>query len=132
MSELAASTGDDVVALREDGRYVERLSRATLEAADHEAVVRADGSYIITGGLGGLGMVVTRWLVERGAGRIVLNGRSEPSDAQRTGPGTPWRDGTEIVFVAGDIATTGSSGAAGGGCRGDRTTAARTRARAPA
>ena len=104
--ELSASTGDDVVALREDGRYVERLVRATLDGGRHEAVVRADGSYIITGGLGGLGTVVTRWLVERGAGRIVLNGRSEPSDAQReylAGLG----DGTEVVFVAGDIATAG-------------------------
>jgi phthiocerol/phenolphthiocerol synthesis type-I polyketide synthase D len=104
--ELSAATGDDVVALREDGRYVERLVRATLDGGHHEAVVRADGSYIITGGLGGLGTVVTRWLVERGAGRIVLNGRSEPSEAQReymAGLG----EGTEVVFVAGDIATAG-------------------------
>jgi phthiocerol/phenolphthiocerol synthesis type-I polyketide synthase D len=104
--ELAAATGDDVVALREDGRYVERLVRATLDGGPHDAVIRADGSYIITGGLGGLGTVVTRWLVERGAGRIVLNGRSEPSDAQReylAGLG----EGTEVVFVAGDIATAG-------------------------
>jgi phthiocerol/phenolphthiocerol synthesis type-I polyketide synthase D len=104
--ELSASTGDDVVALRDDGRYVERLVRATLDGDRHDAVIRADGSYIITGGLGGLGTVVTRWLVERGAGRIVLNGRSEPSDAQReylAGLG----EGTEVVFVAGDIATAG-------------------------
>src|SRR6185437_13061097 len=65
-----------------------------------------DGSYIITGGLGGLGTVVTRWLVEQGAGRIVLNGRREPSDEQRAylaglGP--------EVVFVAGDIATAGTA-----------------------
>ena len=105
-SELAASAGDDVVALREDGRYVERLVRATLAGGQHEAVVRADASYIITGGLGGLGTVVTRWLVERGAGRIVLNGRSEPSDAQRNDLAA-LSDGTEIVFVAGDIATPG-------------------------
>jgi phthiocerol/phenolphthiocerol synthesis type-I polyketide synthase D len=102
--ELAASADDDVVALREGGRYVERLVRATLDGGHHDAVVRTGGSYIITGGLGGLGTVVTRWLVERGAGRIVLNGRSEPSDAQRQ-----QLDGldTEIVFVAGDIASPG-------------------------
>ena len=102
--ELAASTGDDVVALREDGRHVERLVRATLGGGPHDAVVRTDGSYIITGGLGGLGTVVTRWLVERGAGRIVLNGRSEPSDAQREYMNSL---GADVVFVAGDIATAG-------------------------
>ncbi len=102
--ELAAATGDDVVALREDGRYVERLVRATLDNGPHDAVVRADGSYIVTGGLGGLGTVVTRWLAERGAGRIVLSGRSEPSDAQREYMNNL---GTDVVFVAGDIATAG-------------------------
>ncbi|UMB70946.1 type I polyketide synthase [Mycobacterium paraterrae] len=102
--ELAASTGDDVIALREDGRYVERMVRVSLDGERHDAVVRPDGSYIITGGLGGLGTVVTRWLVDNGAGRIVLNGRSEPSDEQRS-----YLDslGTEVVFVAGDIATPG-------------------------
>jgi phthiocerol/phenolphthiocerol synthesis type-I polyketide synthase D len=104
-AELSSAANDDVVAVREDGRHVERLVRATLDAG-HEAVVRADGSYIITGGLGGLGTVVTRWLVERGAGRIVLNGRSEPSDAQRADLDKLGGD-TEIVFVAGDIATRG-------------------------
>ncbi|WIM89867.1 type I polyketide synthase [Candidatus Mycobacterium wuenschmannii] len=103
-AELAAATGDDVVALREDGRFVERLVRATVDGGPHEAVVRDDGSYLITGGLGGLGTVVTRWLVDRGAGRIVLSGRSEPSDEQRA-----YLDGlgTEVVYVAGDIATAG-------------------------
>jgi phthiocerol/phenolphthiocerol synthesis type-I polyketide synthase D len=105
-AELSSAAGDDVVAVREDGRYAERLVRATLDAGHDEAVVRADGSYIITGGLGGLGTVVTRWLVARGAGRIVLNGRSEPSDAQRADLDS-LAGGTEIVFVAGDIATSG-------------------------
>ncbi|BBX45814.1 hypothetical protein GCM10009641_72270 [Mycobacterium cookii] len=105
-AELSSAADDDVVALRADGRYAERLVRATLDPGHGEAVVCADGSYIITGGLGGLGTVVTRWLVDRGAGRIVLNGRSEPSDAQRADLDKLAGD-TEIVFVAGDIATPG-------------------------
>ena len=48
-----------------------------------DPVVRPDGAYVVTGGLGGIGLVVARWLVDSGAGRIVLNGRSEPSDEQR-------------------------------------------------
>jgi phthiocerol/phenolphthiocerol synthesis type-I polyketide synthase D len=105
-SELAASAGDDVVALRDGSRYVERLVRATLDAGHHDAEVRADGSYIITGGLGGLGTVVTRWLVERGAGRLVLNGRSQPSETQLQELDDQAGD-TEIVFVPGDIASPG-------------------------
>ena len=118
MSELESPAKDDVIARRAELRYVERLSRAALDANEHEAheaVVRADGSYIITGGLGGLGMVVVRWLAERGAGRLILNGRTDPSDDQRreladiaNGAASPSLPGTpEIVFVSGDIASAG-------------------------
>jgi acyl transferase domain-containing protein/acyl carrier protein len=104
MRELELPASDDVIAWREERRYVERLTRATLDTGERDAVVRADGSYIVTGGLGGLGMVVARWLVASGAGRLILNGRTDPSDAQR-------RDladlaaSTEIAFVRGDIAS---------------------------
>ncbi|MCP5425309.1 MAG: type I polyketide synthase [Gammaproteobacteria bacterium] len=37
--------------------------------------ISGEGSYLITGGLGGLGLAVARWLAERGAGRIVLTSR---------------------------------------------------------
>ena len=106
MSELASPVGDDVIAWRAGCRYVERLSRATLDAGRRDAVVRADGSYIVTGGLGGLGTVVTRWLVERGAGRLVLSGRTEPSAEQQQHL-ADLANGAEIVFVPGDIAIPG-------------------------
>ncbi len=42
------------------------------------AGLRPDRSYLVTGGLGGIGCAVARWLAEHGAGAIVLNGRREP------------------------------------------------------
>ena len=41
--------------------------------------VRADRSYLIAGGLGGLGLALARWLHEQGARALVLLGRREPS-----------------------------------------------------
>ncbi|MGH3563207.1 MAG: SDR family NAD(P)-dependent oxidoreductase, partial [Mycobacterium sp.] len=106
LTELAAPASDDVIAWREQRRYAERLTRAALAPGDREAIVRTDGAYIITGGLGGLGTVVARWLVQRGAGRLVLNGRSEPSDAQRNVI-SELGESAEVAFVSGDIATPG-------------------------
>ena len=40
--------------------------------------LRGDRSYLVTGGLGGIGLEVARWLAGAGAGAIVLNGRREP------------------------------------------------------
>ena len=47
--------------------------------------LRGDRTYLVTGGLGGIGCAVAGWLADRGAGAIVLNGRREPdADAAET------------------------------------------------
>ncbi len=43
--------------------------------------LRQDRSYLVTGGLGGIGCAVAGWLADHGAGTIVLNGRRAPDDA---------------------------------------------------
>jgi phthiocerol/phenolphthiocerol synthesis type-I polyketide synthase D len=106
LGSALAGTGDDVIAWRGENRYSQRLSRATLDTAQRDPVVRRDGAYILTGGLGGLGLVVARWLVGGGAGRVVLNGRSEPSDEQRAVL-AELEQRSQVVVVPGDIAAPG-------------------------
>ena len=43
--------------------------------------LRQHGTYLVTGGLGGIGCAVAEWLADRGAGAIVLNGRRAPDAA---------------------------------------------------
>ena len=43
--------------------------------------LRQDGTYLVTGGLGGIGCALAEWLAERGAGIVVLNGRRPPDAA---------------------------------------------------
>ncbi|WP_237743540.1 type I polyketide synthase [Pleurocapsa sp. PCC 7319] len=43
------------------------------------AIAKPDASYLITGGLGALGLQVAGWLVEQGAKHLVLLGRNQPS-----------------------------------------------------
>ncbi|WP_122508746.1 beta-ketoacyl reductase, partial [Mycobacterium innocens] len=105
-AELQNSGNDDVIAWRGDRRFVERLSRATLDAQPGHPVVRPGACYVVTGGLGGLGLVVAKWLVDRGAGRVVLNGRSEPTDDQRKALAA-LEARAEIVVVRGDVAAPG-------------------------
>ncbi len=105
-TELSASSTDDIVAWRGERRFVERLGRAVRPEHRAETIVRADGSYIVTGGLGGIGLRVALWLVDNGAGRIVLNGRSEPSEAAQEALAR-WGTQTEIVVELGDLAEPG-------------------------
>ena len=40
--------------------------------------LRRDKTYLVTGGLGGIGVELAEWLADRGAGTVVLNGRRSP------------------------------------------------------
>ena len=46
--------------------------------------LRKDRTYLVTGGLGGIGCALAEWLVERDAGAVVLNGRRAPDAAAET------------------------------------------------
>ncbi|MGW7052615.1 SDR family NAD(P)-dependent oxidoreductase [Streptomyces sp. NPDC054887] len=82
---------------------------ATLPVRPEDAaVVRPDGSYLVTGGLGGLGLLVARWLAERGAGAVVLTSRGTPGAATRTALDAVTADfGTRVEVVCGDLAEPG-------------------------
>lgn len=66
-------------------------------------LVSRDGGYLIVGGMGGLGFVVARWLAEQGAGLIVLNGRSAPSDEVAAAIAELNASGSRIEVITGDI-----------------------------
>ena len=79
--ELLYPDGETRVAWRGGGRRVARLVRlpaATGEAGER-AAVRGDRSYLVTGGLGAIGLRVAGWLGERGTGAVVLCGRRAPA-----------------------------------------------------
>ena len=63
--------------------------------------LRADRTYLITGGLGGIGFAVANWLADRGAKAIVLNGRRPPDrQAQEAVDALRARDLTVHVAIA--------------------------------
>ena len=73
--EIAQSDGEDQIAHRGDQRFVARLARQ-MTPAPKPIQWHADGAYLITGGLGGLGLKTAQWMAEQGARHIVLVGRS--------------------------------------------------------
>lgn len=65
--------------------------------------VHSTATYLITGGLGGLGLVFARWLVEQGGRHLVLVGRSAPSDAARTILDELEQIGAQVVVAQVDV-----------------------------
>jgi acyl transferase domain-containing protein len=74
--EIWHPTDEDQVAFREGQRYVARLVPSTHLTPPLPPSFRPDGSYLITGGLGSLGLLVARWMVTQGARRLILMGRT--------------------------------------------------------
>lgn len=72
--------------------------------AQRDRLVRADGAYLITGGLGALGMQVAEWLVSQGARHLVLLGRRGPTDLALKKIAALEADGARVAVVQGDVA----------------------------
>ncbi|MGP8298079.1 SDR family NAD(P)-dependent oxidoreductase [Streptomyces inhibens] len=86
VKELLAGDGEDQVAFRAGSRHVARVALDEQDPGSaRQTSVRPDGGYLITGGLGGLGLVVARRLIAAGARHLVLLGRRAPdADALAT------------------------------------------------
>jgi acyl transferase domain-containing protein/acyl carrier protein len=85
--ELTDPDGEDQIALRGGERFVARLIRTPgLERPKPTAAsVSPDATYLVTGGLGDIGLHVAHWLVDQGARHLVLTGRSGLPDREMWG-----------------------------------------------
>ncbi|MFD2472101.1 SDR family NAD(P)-dependent oxidoreductase [Amycolatopsis silviterrae] len=102
LGRLAAvlSGDEDQVAVRAGGTYARRLVRAP--RAQPGRVWRPRGTVLVTGGTGGLGAHVARWVLQNGAERVVLAGRRGP-DAPGAGA-LAAELGEQVAFAACDVA----------------------------
>ncbi|GAT11601.1 polyketide synthase pks5 [Mycolicibacterium novocastrense] len=73
-------------------------------------VFRADGAYLVSGGLGGLGLFVAEKMAADGCGRIVLSSRSQPTAEAIHAIERMRAMGADIEVVCGDIADPETAG----------------------
>ena len=84
VNELLYPDRENHIAYRGGQRLTARLVRPESAAPRPEPPgapewgLSGDRTYLVTGGLGGIGIAVAAWMAEHGAGAIVLNGRRDP------------------------------------------------------
>ncbi len=66
--------------------------------------LRADGTYLVTGGLSGLGLAAAEGLVRQGARHLALMGRSEPGPDARERIAALREEGVRVTVLAADVA----------------------------
>jgi acyl transferase domain-containing protein/acyl carrier protein len=86
------------------GKVVISIPDPTPAQTAANQIVKADRSYLITGGLGALGLQVSQWLVSQGARHLVLTGRRAPSEKVQQQIQQLEQAGATVQIVAADIA----------------------------
>ncbi|SMH62078.1 non-ribosomal peptide synthetase/type I polyketide synthase [Azospirillum agricola] len=119
LAELDDPRGDRLVAYRRNRRWVRDFQPLTIEDGDAggaegvPAGLRPEGVYLITGGLGGIGLEVARFLARRCRARLILCGRGTPA------PDDPRQEilremaglGAAVTVVAADVTDPGAMAA---------------------
>jgi acyl transferase domain-containing protein/acyl carrier protein len=82
LSEISASDGEVTVAYRGTYRWIQTYEPVQLDAKGFACPLRQHGLYLITGGLGRLGLLIARWLATRTRGRLILTSRSRLPEKQ--------------------------------------------------
>ncbi|AFZ26504.1 polyketide synthase family protein [Cylindrospermum stagnale PCC 7417] len=85
------------------GKIIVTQPKEIGDATYHGISFREDSSYLITGGLGDLGLLVARWMVEHGARHLVLVGRSAVKPAVRSQLEQLELSGAKVVVAQVDV-----------------------------
>ena len=65
--------------------------------------IQAEASYLITGGLGALGLKTAEWMVQKGAKHLVLTGRRQPTSKAQQTIEQLQKTGAQVSVLCGDI-----------------------------
>ncbi|MCK4608298.1 MAG: SDR family NAD(P)-dependent oxidoreductase, partial [Gammaproteobacteria bacterium] len=103
LRELWLQDREAQIAIRNQAKYVTRLERAKITSAGSSIDFQV-GTYLITGGLGGLGLEVTDWLIKQGVKHIALLSRSQPSASIQERIRVMETAGAKIIVLQVDVA----------------------------
>ncbi len=103
-AEIDGADGEDQVAYRTGQRYVARFMRHDgSDLSSQPATLSPDGTYLLTGALGGLGLRIASWLAKSGARHLTLLSRRSPSAEQEREVREWAQTGVTVVFVQADL-----------------------------
>ena len=108
-AELRARTQDaTVVRYEAQERYIRKLKAFDFEetggsSASQGMGLREKGVYLITGGAGGLGLILAEFLVKQCKARLVLTGRSNLSKEREARLDEFRKSGAEVLYLRADV-----------------------------
>ncbi|RCJ40838.1 hypothetical protein A6770_37330 [Nostoc minutum NIES-26] len=104
--ELWLNERETQIALRGNQRYVARLVQwfaKDTQPKKKSALLNPQATYLITGGLGSLGLLVADWMAKQGAKHLVLIGRSDVSIKAQEILNQLQQAGTQVEICQADV-----------------------------
>ena len=84
IAEITTQTEEGIVAYRGLSRWTQEFEKMELVKANNSPIkIKEKGVYLITGGLGGIGLVLAEYLAREAKAKLVLVGRSEFPDVEQ-------------------------------------------------
>lgn len=106
--EIWTPEDEGQVAFRGGQRYVARLKRCEARKTSEKSFsLHPEATYLITGGLGALGIEIARWMVEKNARNVVLVGRSKASSKASEALNQMEACGARVLVINGDVSCEG-------------------------
>jgi microcystin synthetase protein McyG len=104
VEEVRKGNPEALIAYNGQIRKVARLARwSSVDDQPRSIQFRADATYLITGGMSGLGMLVAKWMAGRGAKNLALMARSGLNETSRTELRNLESLGESVTFFQGDV-----------------------------
>ncbi|OLT63345.1 hypothetical protein BJP37_16995 [Moorena bouillonii PNG] len=105
LNQILQPQGENQIALRDGQAYVPRLIHQQQQSQPPALPLqlKPDSTYLITGGLGSLGLKVAEWMVDKGARYLVLVGRSQPNPRASEIIGKLEEQGVMVVLEQVDV-----------------------------
>jgi amino acid adenylation domain-containing protein len=99
LAEFSSKATDQFVAYRGEHRWIQSFESVELKPA--AVPFKAKGVYVITGGLGGVGLAIAEHLAKSAQARLVLTGRSESADRDQLT--ALEKAGAEVLYCQADV-----------------------------
>jgi natural product biosynthesis luciferase-like monooxygenase protein len=104
MKALLHDANEDMLGVRAGRYYVARLRPQPLPPSEAPLLFSQDATFLVTGGLGGLGRRLALWLSERGARHLCLVSRSASEEHAGDLVDELRRRGVDVLIASADVA----------------------------
>lgn len=103
VAEIENTAKDRIVAVRYGTRWLQEFQRHSLPLTKGKSLLKENNTYLITGGLGNVGFIIARYLVQHYRAKIIVTGRKKlPSAFGSIAPGEEeWIDRLKYLMTIG-------------------------------